>query len=168
VTLISTSHEVLVLWPNVPRSHCNWRLSFNDPRRVSHWLMSECVIAYHFKYCYCSVFHVSITALDTNKTVLTLFRHMYETTPTKTSVWQNVFESAPFLEVDVQLSALLNPCVILYHSARAEKVKNFCNSQSYWLELGILVKILFCQLEWALESESFPTRSVSCKTAVGT
>lgn len=66
---------------------------------VSYKLMFCCVFTYHFKCCYCSVFHVIIMILDTNKMALTLLANVYEMTPTKISVLQYFFESVPFLEV---------------------------------------------------------------------
>jgi hypothetical protein len=60
---------------------------------VSYKLMFCCVFTYHFKCCYCSVFHVIIMILDTNKMALTLLANVYEMTPTKISVLQYFFES---------------------------------------------------------------------------
>ena len=60
--------------------------------------------------------------LDTNKMALTLPYNVYEVTTTKTPVLQFFFESAPFLEVAMQLRALLRPRVSLYHFVRGEKL----------------------------------------------
>jgi len=88
---------------------------------VSYKLMFCCVFTYHFK-CHCSVFHVTIKILDTKKMVLTLLTNVYEMTPTKTPVLQYFLKSAPFLEVAMQLRALLRPRVTPYHFVRGEKL----------------------------------------------
>jgi hypothetical protein len=81
-----------------------------------------CVLTYHIKCCYCSVFHVTIRILDTNKVALKLLSSMYETTPTKTSLLQYFFEPAPFLEVAMQPRVLLRLRVTPYHFVRAEEL----------------------------------------------